>query len=112
MPLISDRRTESDELPRALFGDDKIKAGLREVLEIRTRISELCEAIRRARFVEDPPNNESVRAHIQELLALPDSLRLAARDLKYYTDLMPADEALGERSARRRVSELETQSEE
>jgi hypothetical protein len=93
MPLI-ERGITIDEVPvpRSLYGDDKIRAAVRECREIARRIDELTTKLIRARFDSDPPDNDAVRTAVAELARLPSELRNLNEDLKLYTEVTPDGE--------------------
>ena len=93
--VLVDRGSKVDgiSVPRALFGDDKIKAAVRDGRRLTDRVNELLAAIIRARFEEYPPNNRAVREAVKDLQALPIDLQNVFGDLRLFTEVTP-DERL------------------
>jgi len=90
MPLI-ERGTVVDgvQVPRSLFGDDKVQSAVRDGRLMADRVKELLQVIVKARFDSDPPDNEAARDAVSQLLRLSRDLRNLAEDLKLYTEVTP-----------------------
>jgi len=90
MPLI-DRGTTIEGIPvsRALYGDDKVRAAVREGRRISERLNELLDKLVRARFEVDPSDGEKASTAVAEINELSRTLRNLSEDLRLYTEVSP-----------------------
>ena len=110
MPLIRTDQVGPDEIPGYLYGDDKIRAALREADRIGEEIRSLVREINEARFGVDPPDMQRVEETLRRLRLLREQLGPAIGDIAYFLSPIPADEAAAARRAEERLRQLRTMS--